>query len=699
MGTMTKIRENTGVILWILVFAFGVIWVLQDSGGFDVIGANPGQVIISVNGDPISYEEYNRALDAQVESYRQQTGEAIPPQRLDLEHERVYNSLVDNKLREQEMDRLGITVTDPEVLELVMGNDPHPLIKAYFSDGQGGVDQALLQNFIDDPTASEQWLALEEYLRVDRRQQKLNSLISATVRVSDADILDAYNKRNTRYNARYFSLRYADIRNDSIEVTDQDLRKYYNENKEDYKREKTFTVRYAFVRKDATPEDTLATIEDVEKLRNAFETADDDSLFLVRYGSERPYSSAFFNRSDLEDHLSGELFDDPEPGKIIGPVVDVDGTHVHMMKILEVRPAEETVIKARHILVRPSDQSDSQKQAARSRSQELKRRLQAGEDFAELARAESDDRASGEEGGDLGWFGDGKMVKEFQDAAFAARVGQLVGPIESEFGYHLIEVQDRAQDEIRLADFAQTIRASNATLTQAEERLEDLQYYASETGSFESEAERMGFALEEVQAEADQQFVPGIGNSRALMNFLATSDVGDISEVIELDASYIVATIAEIIPEGYSPQDEVENAVRTRAILEKKKDRQRELLESAYQQGGFDGLAEALGTTSRLASNLAFNNPTVSGLGREPAFIGTVMGLEVGEDSGVIAGNNSVFVVQLESVDVPMEMSDEERLTTRESLLNRRRSRVQSQWITSLREQADIEDQRSAILQ
>lgn len=63
MGVMNKLRENTGVILWILVISFGIIWVLQDSGAFDVVGRT-GDTIAEVNGDPISYQEYVRAVEA-----------------------------------------------------------------------------------------------------------------------------------------------------------------------------------------------------------------------------------------------------------------------------------------------------------------------------------------------------------------------------------------------------------------------------------------------------------------------------------------------------------------------------------------------------------------------------------------------------------------------------------------------------------
>jgi parvulin-like peptidyl-prolyl isomerase len=100
-------------------------------------------------------------------------------------------------------------------------------------------------------------------------------------------------------------------------------------------------------------------------------------------------------------------------------------------------------VRARHILflVTPGQSGD----AERAKALEIKQKLDAGADFAETARAVSDDKASAQRGGDLGEFGRGEMVPEFEEAAFAAEPGKVVGPIRSPFGWHLIKVEERIQ--------------------------------------------------------------------------------------------------------------------------------------------------------------------------------------------------------------------------------------------------------------
>jgi peptidylprolyl isomerase/peptidyl-prolyl cis-trans isomerase D len=687
---MNRLRENTGVILWILVISFGVIWVLQDSGAFEYAGS-PGSDIIVVDGDPVSYEEYNNFLNNQIDAYQQQTGEQVSPQRMDMLRDQVFDALVENKLREHAMEELGITVTDDEVFNLVIGDNPHPIIRRNFGDEQGNIDRELLQSFIDDPAAQQQWIQIEQYLRRERRQQKLNKLISATVRVSEEDVLEEYRKRNFSVDADYVLLRYASLPNDSVEVTERDLRNFYQENRDDYKRQRSYTVEYVHLPKSPTAADSASALESVGRLRSSFAETEDDSTFLAQYGSDRSYTDTFFRRDELDAGVADVVYDVLEPDSIVGPVVV--GDLVHLIKIIDVRPAEETVVNARHILIRAPERDTDARAEARQRILDIQERIEEGADFAAMARQFSDDTGSGQRGGDLGWFGPGRMVESFEEAAFGAEPGEIVGPVETRFGYHLIQVQDRADQEVKIVDFAEPLRASSETLTDRQEQLEDLRFYAEES-SYEEEANRLELEIQQVEVEADQENIPGIGVSNALMTFLEEADEGDMSDVIELDEQFIVAHVASITPEGYRPFEEVQAEVEPRAYKEKKKEILTQRMEQALAQNDFDGLAQALGTTQQQASDISFSNMTVPGLGRDPVFAGTVLGLDEGEVSDVVASENGVFVARVTQVNTPPPISDTERQQIRQRLQQQRQAQIQRQWIASLREQAEIEDLR-----
>lgn len=696
MGVMNKLRDNTGIILWILVGAFGIIWTLQDSGGLDAIGNTTGRNIIVVDGDPIDYDVYQNALNQQVQNYTAQTGEGMQPQQLDATREQLFNALVDDRLREREMDRLGITVTDEEVSEMILGENPHPLVVQSFPDGQGGVDRARLQNVLDnlgdDPELRNQWLGLEDYLRSVRRQEKLQGLLSATVHVSEQDVLDEYQRRNRTADAEYVALRYADVPDDSIQVDEGDYRAFYNENRDLFAREEAYRVQYVLSSKAPTAEDTTLIVSELERLRERFAEAENDSLFLVRNGSERAYTSAYFRPDELEEDLAKAVFESPEAGEIIGPIFS--GDVAHLVKIKDVRPAEEPAVRARHILVRAPEDDEQARAAAKQVLDDVQDRIEGGEAFADLAREISDDGTAAR-GGDLGWFGPGAMVEPFEEAAFAAEPGEVVGPVETQFGVHLIQVTDRADIEVQLADYATEIRTDVSTLSRIQENLDDLQYYAGESGDFVAEAERLGLPVQEMLIEADQEAIPGIGFSRTITNFLEDAEEGDISEVIELDEGFIVLRVEEVQEEGYRPFSEVQGEIEPRVRLEKKREVVRRRLERALAASGFDGLAEAVGATRREATGLSFDTAVVPGLGREPAFVGTVFGLDEGMTSDVVEGENAAFVLRVTDVTEPPPITEAEREQIRDALQSQRQSALSQQWIAALRDRADIVDNRA----
>ena len=696
MGVMNKLRENTGVILWILVIAFGVIWMLQDTGGLDVIG-NLGNRLAEVNGDPVTLEQYNQAVQTRIDSYQQQNGESMPPQMLDQTREQVFNQLVDDRLREQEMDRLGIGVSDAEVLDMVLGDEPHSLIKLYFSDGQGGVDRALLQNFIENPEASATWVQIEGILRAQRRREKLDNLIASTVRVSDREVEEEYLRRNRKVDTRFVALRFASLPDDSIQVTDSDLQRYYDRHREDYARKRTYTIGYVSRSKVPPPEDTALVVHDLESLRESFAAAKDDSLFLALNASDLPFTNVYFRRDELDETLADAVFADPTPGTVIGPVFS--GDMAHLIKILDVRPPRETAVRARHILFRAAKDDAQARAEALKKARDVRRQILNGADFAEMARLNSAD-GTRNKGGDLGWFGPGRMVKPFEEAAFQARVGRLVGPVETDFGYHLIEVTDRADKEVKIADFAQRIRTSVSTLNRLQEQLDDLQYFATESGNFQQEAERIGLSVQTVQVEQGQRFIPGLRNSSTLMNFLETAKIGQVSDVIELDDQFIVATVEAITPEGHRPFEEVRNQIEPRVKNEKKAAILHRQMVEALEKFGFDGMGQALhGAIVQTATDLTLNSTVVPGLGREPRFVGAALGLSEGETSPVIDGNNAVYVLQVVQVREPAPLDEAERTRLRDALLQQRKAALRNRWLVALRDEADITDNRRRFFQ
>jgi peptidylprolyl isomerase/peptidyl-prolyl cis-trans isomerase D len=477
-------------------------------------------------------------------------------------------------------------------------------------------------------------------------------------------------------------------------VTEQDLRSYYNENQDDFERARTYTVEYVALSQEPTAEDTTPVVEDLEDLRDEFAAADNDSLFLAENASARDFSGTFATADELEAPIADAIYPNPEVGEIVGPVFAAQAAH--LIKVVDTQPTDQPVVHARHILIRSPEPSDE----SRQRAQELLERAQAGEDFAALAREYSDDTGSAARGGDLGWFGPDRMVDPFAEAAFDASPGEIIGPVRTQFGYHVIQVLDRADEAVQIADMAYSLLPSQATLDDLEYSLDDLAYYASESGDFRAEAEQQNMNVQQVEVEADQQTVPGLGQSQQIASFLENAGEGDISDIIDVNGQYAVLHVANVSPEGYRSFEDVRAEIEPRVRLEKKKAILTRRMEQAKaQRSDLDGFADALGTTVRTQSDVSFDTNVVEGLGREPAFAGTVFGLEEGETSRIVAGQNAAFVVEVTSVNEPAPITESQREQIRNELLQQQRQQVTSQWIASLREKSDIEDNRGQFQQ
>jgi peptidylprolyl isomerase/peptidyl-prolyl cis-trans isomerase D len=373
----------------------------------------------------------------------------------------------------------------------------------------------------------------------------------------------------------------------------------------------------------------------------------------------------------------------------VGPVAA--GGLAHLVKIRDTQPADNEYVHASHILLESSEEDP----ALRQRLQSIRDSIEAGPaTFAEMARRYSQDQ-SASDGGDLGWFGRGTMADRFEEAAFAAAPGELVGPVRSEFGYHLIRVSGKASSAAQVADLAFTLAPGQSTLTDKRNTLGDIAFYAEESSSFAEEAKSRDLEVKQVQAEADQQSIPGLGQTRALPSFMETAETGNISDVIELDDKFALLKVTQVKPEGYRPFDEVKAQIRPRVELQKKQTVQARRMKRALQRSSFQQLPQVLGTQMRTESDVTFSTETVPGVGSDPAFSGTVFGLDEGGTSGVVEGENAAFVVRVTRMQEPAALTESERRQIRQRLLKQRQQEVSSQWIAALKEDASITDQRS----
>jgi peptidyl-prolyl cis-trans isomerase D len=693
MSLMTKMRDNMAGIFAVFAVMF-ILYIIFD-WGMDLLGRRSrqqGDVVGDVNGRPIHSREMSDIIKNLSESQKQQMGRDVDDESSQQLRDQAWNMLVNQILIDGEVRKLGLSVTDQELIDWVRGDNPPEFLKRQFTDSTGMFNRAAYESALSDPQNSAVWVQIEAALRRQRLQEKFQSALQATVRVSEGEIHDRFMDENLHLKAEYVLFEAENMVKDSdVVVTDDDIKKYYNENQDEFKRKATRRLKYVLFPEVPSHEDTTGVIRDLDEFAQEARNGS-DFLQLVKANSELPASQAFFKRGELSAIRDSAVFSS-RSGQIVGPLKDTDG--YHLIKVLEEKKSKEEVIRASHILLRIPQSKDSVEVWKKAR--ELTQRARRGEDFAELAREYSSD-GSASKGGDLGWFGKGRMVKPFESAAFNAKVGEIVGPVRSQFGLHIIKVTGRSNREVKIADIFLSVKPSSQTRTAIRGHADDFSYLASQ-GDFDKEASLSKYNVVETPPFSKGTVIPGIGFSDEVQRFAFEKKLGDVSDPLKTNTGYGVFKISEAKDEGVAPLSEVKETIRTKVLLKKKIAKVGEYAEEIRKKLQ---PTDSLGIISKFDPSLKVVEtgdftpsrwlPT---LGRDDDFIGKVLSLKVGEISLAFAGRRGYFIVKLLDRTEPDSAQYQVKKTTiRDQLLQEKRNRYLGEWMNTLKEKADIVDNR-----
>ena len=336
--------------------------------------------------------------------------------------------------------------------------------------------------------------------------------------------------------------------------------------------------------------------------------------------------------------------------------------------------------------------------------------LNEGSDFGELANTYTQDPGNqvspdSGRGGNLGWFGSGQMVKPFEDAAFGANTGGIVGPVLSQFGYHIIKVNDR-----RTTDDKEELNASHILLKiEMGPNTRDALKRKSTLFSYDASDPTIGFAAaidsHQVETKKSANITAGssalrnFGPFRDAVRFAFDSQLDDVSDPLENDRYFIVARLDSILPEGTRSFEEVEGQIKNSLNQDRRLTATKVLAEQLREQ--FDH-----GTTFQEIKDNNDNVDLVSGdtkllirsfnaLGRSNFLVGALLKARTGDVIGPIKTTRGYGIVKVVDVSA-IDSSDFEM--KRDVIYNNIRSQRQGEnfqnWYENLRDQAEIIDNR-----
>ena len=360
-------------------------------------------------------------------------------------------------------------------------------------------------------------------------------------------------------------------------------------------------------------------------------------------------------------------------------------------------------VHAEHILLKTDGKDDA---AVKKQAESLLAQAKGGANFEDLAKKYSEDDASKAKGGDLDYFGRGQMVKEFDDAAFAAKPGDIVGPVKTQFGYHIIKVLDHRQAQTKpLAEVRSQIEDQlkfEQAQDQAQKAADSVSSQLKSPADFDKVARDHGLTVHESGFFQQDEPIAGIGLAPNVAQEAFSMKIGDVSDPIRTPQGYAFVTVLAK-QDSYLPKlDEVKAKVRDAVLKEKAIDAARQKaasVDAAMKSGDFDKAAKDAGVEVK-TTDFITRGSQVTDIGQSAAVDAAAFSLPKGGVSDPIVTANGAAIIKVVDKQMPSP-SDfaAQKDSLRTELLNQRRNEFYSAYMNKARQRMDIRINREVIAQ
>ncbi len=352
-------------------------------------------------------------------------------------------------------------------------------------------------------------------------------------------------------------------------------------------------------------------------------------------------------------------------------------------------------VRASHILLNLEGRDEAE---VRAQAEALLAQVRGGADFAALAREHSQDVASASRGGDLDFFGRGRMVPEFEAVAFSLEPGQVSDLVRTAYGFHIIKVTDKKAGDVQPLDAVRATIAEQLTFERAQTRAQDLATAIAGELKSPADLDRVGAArgLKVVESEffTREEPVPGLGPSPAVSAAAFELEQGTVSEALRTPAGFAFVTVVGTNPSTLPQLD----AVKTRVEADLRRERTRDLARQRAEAvaatlksaANFGAAARAAGLTVRTTDELT-RGSAIPETGPSPAIDKAAFSLPVGAVSDPIMTPNGAAIIRVAAREaIAPETLAEGREAIRRELASQKRAQFFASYMGKAKEQMNI---------
>ena len=703
MAIIGEIRKH----YWLLVAIIGIALLLFVLSDFQRKKGKQSNTIGIIAGEKISITEFNKRVEENSEMQKANSGkENLTAEENYQVRQQTWQQVVNEIVMNEQYDELGVSVSIEELDDLIRGKNPHQYIVQSFTDPKTGkFDQKAVNNFLQNldntemvkPEMKQRYLLMEKAIKNDRQSTKYNNLITKAFYVPTAFAKRNYIEANTMAQVRITGMSYQMVPDSAVKITDADYEKYYAEYKYKYKQDKPVRdLEYVLFEPKMSAEDKALLNQNIQKAYTEFQVATDIAGF-VNSTSDNRYDSTWHKRGKFSPMIDSMLFNAPV-GQVLQPTED-NGMY-RIFKVVD-RQVKPDSLKASHILVSyagtPIKTATRTREAAGKLADSILNVIQKNPAaFEVMAVTLSDDESAKAKLGDLGWFAEGTMVTEFNEAVLKGTVGDIK-KVETQFGYHILKIAGKkdpsAKIKVASVDFrmeagSKTIEAlynEASTFASTNNTLEKMEKAVKDKGLNLRNADRLN--------ESDNT-IPGLKTAREIVrwSFNEETEKGTVSNVFDIEGTYVVAALKNKVEKGFVPLDVLKDPIKPLVLREKKAEFLMKKVNNQFAKlKDVNALIQEFPKIKIDTVDVSFTSANIPNYGHEAKLTGQIFSAKKGQVTGPVQGEQGVYVFILDQIkDAPVTV-DYENQKKQMALYFQGRSGMFS---NILQEKADIEDNR-----